>query len=190
MQRILSIYDWQKLPVGSQAVIKTDLDHQRTVRLKVNAQLPMSLFIRQDDYEDEIFLAYIVGLDEIQFQVQGDYTLIPLGGDVWFQTLDGADPSVQPVEPASFTQIVERQVRNPEIELMERRMAENMERRMAILTEQVAVTLAMKDAEIVAARTAAEAANKSEPVEAVGAVAPVEPAAPVAGGNGGVQAVE
>lgn len=190
MQRIFSVYDWRLLPVGSQITIKSELVDQRAVRLKVNAPSPMSLYLRQDDFDEQIFLAHVVGLDEIEFYVQGDYTLIPIGGEVWFDTLDGADPSVDPVEPASFTQIVERRVRNPEIELMERKMQENIERRMAAMYADVTHTIAMKDAEIVAAREAAEAANKVEPVKAVEPAAPGEPAAAIGAGNGGVQAVE
>lgn len=188
MQRIFSLYDWNRLAVGEQATIETTIEHQRAVRLKVNAPAPMALFVRQDDLPEEMFLAHVVGLDEIEFHVQGNYTLIPTGGEVWFDTLDGSDPSVSPVEPASFTQIVERQVRNPEIELMERKMQENIERRMSAMYAGMTATLAQKDAEIEAARKAALAAVPTERASDDAATGSVDDAADA--GNGGTADAE
>ena len=185
MQRILSVYDWRKLPFDSQAVILSDLTHQRSVRVRVNAPEPMALYLKQDDIEEEIFLAYVIGLDEIQFEVLGSYSLIARGGDVWFDTLDGSDQSVEPVEPASFTQIVERRVRNPEMELMERKMAENIERRLSDIYASMSTTLAAKEAELVAARTLIASANTTEPASTDGAAASGEPAAEAGAGTDG-----
>lgn len=183
MQRILSLYDWRHLPFDSQATITSDIMHQRSVRVRVNAPEPMALYVKQADMEDEIFLAHIVGLDEIQFEIEGSYSLIARGGDVWFDTLDGSNPSVEPVEPASFTQIVERRVRNPEMELIQRKMEENIQRRMDAMTAQVSSILSAKDAEIVAARNAAEIANTAEPAPSVEQPASGEPAAPAGTGT-------
>lgn len=185
MQRILSLYDWQKLPFDNRAVIVSDIEHQRSVRVRVNAPEPMALYISQPDYDEEIFLAYVVGLDELQFEIQGSYSLIARGGDVWFDTLDGTNPAVEPHEPASFTQIVERRVRNPEMELMERKMQENIERRMAAMIDTVNMTLAAKDAEIEAARNPAPATDSAEPVKADGAETPGEPVAAAGDGSDG-----
>ena len=183
MQRIFAIYDWQHLPVGSRATVKTDLRHQRTVRLKVNAPKPMALYLSQEDGE-EMFLAHIVGLDEIEFHVQGDYTLLPLGGDVYFNTQDGSNPAVDPIEPASFTQIVERRVRNPELELMERKMAENMERRMAAMYAGIAAQIAEKErANVLNTGTPAAVVDSGKPVKTDDATASGEPVEPAAGGK-------
>lgn len=190
MQRILSLYDWRHLPVGSAASIETDLLHQRSVRLRVNAPSPMALYIQQDDVEDLTFLAYIVGLDEIQFEVQGGYRLIAQDGDVWIDTQDGSIPSVEPVSPDSFTQIVERRVRNPELELMERKMQENIERRMAAMYANVTQTIAMKDAEIAAARKASETIDTIAPAQTDGQTPSGEPAAAADAGNGGTSGDE
>lgn len=56
---------------------------------------------------------------------------------------------------------MERQARNPELELIERKMAENVERRMAALVSAMAQSLSEKDAEIAAAREAAEEAVRA-----------------------------
>ena len=183
MQRILSLYDWGILEPGKGVVIRSTVEGLRSVRLRVNAPSPAALYVKQDGISDAMFLARVEGLDEINFYVQGDYELLAVGGEVWIDTLDGADGHVDAVETASFTRIVERRARNPELEIMERRMAENMERRMALLTNSVTSILAEKEAELVAARTAANAASPAVSEPDAGQVPPAEPAPTVEGGN-------
>lgn len=185
MQRILNVYDWTRLAVGDRATVRTTLEGPRPVKIKVNAPAPMSLYFTQEGIAEEIFLAHICGLDEIEFHIEGDYTIFPLGGDVWFDTLDGSDPSVEAVDPASFTQIVERRVRNPEMELMERKMQENIERRMATMYAGFSAEVRQKEMDLEAARKALDAANKAEPLPADGSSPPVEPVAAAADGSGG-----
>lgn len=144
MQRILNLYDWRHLPVDNAASIVTDIEHARAVKIKVNAPAPMALFIAQDDIEDELFLAHVVGLDEIEVHLQGSFKLIARGGDVWYDTLDGQNPAVEPFDPTSFTSIVERRERNPELEMMEYVMMQNYQKRMDALLEA-------KEAQLVAA---------------------------------------
>lgn len=183
MQRILSLYDWGLLEPGKGVFIRSTVEGLRSVRLRVNAPSPAVLYVKQADIPDAMFLARVEGLDEIQFNLEGDYELVAVGGEVWLDTLDGSSAHVEPVETASFTRIVERRARNPELEIMERRMAENMERRMALLTNSVTSILAEKEAELVAARTAANAASPAVSEPDAGQVSPVEPAPAVESGN-------
>lgn len=184
MQRILSVYDWQLLKAEHAIKIASELEEQRLVRMRVNAPSPMQLWLRVPDAEDSIFLARVEGLDEIQFNIAGEYELLAMGGEVWFDTLDGARAEVEAVEPDSFTSIVERKVRNQEMELMERKMQENIERRMAIVMGSINAKLAKKDAEIEAARNAAAAASTPAPQQSGGQVPPAQPVEPAAGGTG------
>jgi len=137
MQRILSIYDWQLLKPETAFVVKSDLEHQRTVRLRVNAPETTAIYLQQVDKTDgtvlDVFLARVEGQDEIQFDVFGDYKIFTSGTELWFDTLDGTRPDVEPVDATSFTNIVERQARNPELEIMELRMRQNAEAREALL---------------------------------------------------------
>lgn len=176
MQRILSVYDWQHLPAGSQFSVSSDIEHQRSVRLRVNAPFPMALFINQAEFEQPILLAHVVGLDEIQFEILGDYQVMADGGDVYFDTLDGTKPFVESVDNESFTQIVERRVRNPELELIERRMQENMERRMGMLAYEIAEANRQRDEALAAARPVdtPAVAGGTDPVKSE--TAPVSPA--------------
>lgn len=185
MQRILSVYDWQVLPAGSEVNFKSDLSEQRLVRLRVNAPSPAALYVKLPDVVDPIFLARVVGLDEVQFNVAGPFTLMAYEGDCWFDTLDGARADVEAVEPDSFTSIVERKARNYELELIERKMQENIERRMSALMGDMSSRLAAKDLEIEAARTAAAAASTPASEPAGGQVPPAEPVEPPAGGTSG-----
>ena len=161
MQRVLSVYDWQKLPEKEQITVRSDVLGQRLVRLRVNAPRRVALYLRLPDLVDPVFLASVDGLDEVQFNVEGDYKLYAQGGEFWFDTLDGVRADVEAVAPDSFTTIAERQARNPELELIERKMQENMERRMAYVMTAMAQSLSEKDAEIAAAREAAEEAVRA-----------------------------
>lgn len=176
MQRILSVYDWQLLPEGSQFSVSSDIDHQRSVRLRVNAPMPMALYINQAELDAPVLLAHVVGLDEIQFEVLGDYVVMADQGDCFFDTLDGTKPFVESVDNESFTQIVERRVRNPELELIERRMQENMERRMALMAAEVAQITAQQQANREAAYAEARAAVDTRTAPA--GTVPGEPTSP------------
>jgi len=185
MQRILSVYDWQVLSAGTEVKIETDLLEQRLVRIRVNAPSPMALYVRVPDAEEPIFLARVEGLDEIQFNVAGPYTLMAFDGEVWFDTLDGARADVEAVEPDSFTSIVERKARNHELELIERKMQENIERRLAAVMGAVSNAFAEKEAELEAARNAVAAASAPAPQPTDGQVPSPPPVEPTVGGTGG-----
>ena len=184
MQRVLSLYDWGLLEPGKSVTIASTVEGVRSIRLRTNAPSPAALYVKQDGIPDAMFLARVEGLDEIQFNLEGDYELVAVGGEVWFDTLDGSAAHVDAVETESFTRIVERRARNPELEIIERRMAENMERRMAMLTNSVSAILAEKDREIVAARNAAAPAVDETSEQDAGSVPSDPPAEPVEGGNG------
>lgn len=161
MQRILSIYDWQKIGEGSQVTVKSDVVGQRKVRLRVNSPTPVQLWLKDTEIDDEFFLARVAGLDEIEFSVVGNYTLIPVGGEVWFDTLDGSPADLSPVDDTSFTRIVERQPPS-ELEIMERRMMENANRRMeAMLSAFEEVIREKEDSGVSAASNTANAGGKT-----------------------------
>lgn len=185
MQRILSVYDWRLLAAEHEVKMTSDVEEQRLVRMRVNAPSPMQLWLRVPDAEDPIFLARVEGLDVIEFNIQGEFVLMAMGGEVWFNTLDGARADVEAVEPESFTTIVERKSQNQEMLLIERKMQENIERRMSALMGAMSATLAAKDAEIEAARIAAAAASTPAPQQDAGQVPSGEPAGQTSGGTGG-----
>lgn len=172
MQRILSVYDWEKMEVGEAMAFKTDLPDQRPVRIRVNAPSPAELWIEQGRGANEnnvMFLAVVHGLDEIQFHAQGDFTLFSTGGEVWFHTLDGERGDVEPVDDTSFTAIVTRRVRNPEQEIMELRARQNMERILAAQRAEFAAMLAeAKVTNVDPGKTTPAASNGVQQAQSVG----------------------
>lgn len=133
MQRINSVYDWTPLRGDQQVNIPCDFDGLRLVRLRVNSPAPVALYLTQPNKEDSFFLALVNGLDEIQFNIDGPYTFFTDGGELWWNTIDGVDSHVEAVDPTSFTTIMQRRTRNPELELMEFKMRENQRRMDAIM---------------------------------------------------------
>lgn len=186
MQRVLSVYDWQKLPEKEQITVQSDVPGQRVVRLRVNAPQRVALYLLLPDLVDPVFLSTVHGLDEIQFNVDGDYKLFALGGELWFDTLDGVRADVEAVEPDSFTTIAERQPRNIELELVERKMQQNIERRMAALMTAMSDKLEAKEQEIEAVRKAAAVADRKQSEKAVGQASPDTPPSEAPAGGSGV----
>lgn len=185
MQRINSVYDWQDLPVGQQAVINSDVPGQRLVKLRVNSPSPAALYLAVDDIADPIFLARVEGLDEIRFNIAGSYRLFAEGSFVLFDTMDGTRADVEPVAPESFTKIAERQAVDPTLQLMQMKMQENIERRMTAMMSGFADVLGQKDAELEAARKAVKAASGTPSEPDAGSVPPDPPVAKADGATGG-----
>jgi hypothetical protein len=185
MQRILSIYDWQRLPAGDRAIITTDLEGQRTVRLRVNAAGPLNIYVQQVDIVDDMFLAHVSGLDEIQFDIVGNYKFYAVGGDLCFDTLDGTRADVEPVDATSFTNIVERQARNPEMEIMELKMRQNAEIRNEMLKQAFMAEIAQMRSELVATREVAATPSTEAPQPHTGQVPSDPQPEQAAGGTSG-----
>lgn len=184
MQRILSVYDSQLLPVDSRMVIESDIPGMRLVRMRVKCPTTAALYVEQEGIVDPIFLTTVTGLDEIEFHIDGSYKMFATG-EIWFDTLDGTKADVEPVDQTSFTNIVERQARNPEMELIERKMQENIERRMALLTTAMGQMLEQKESELVATRAIADDALRAARELNAGQPAPVVGTEPPAGPTGG-----
>ena len=171
MQRINSIYDWVKMEIGEAMDFASDLPDQRPVRVSVNAPSPAALWFQQgvemgEDGEEKpavTFLASVNGLDEIQFQAVGDFTLFCTGGEVWFHTLDGERGDVEPVDETSFTTIVTRRARNLEREIIEHTAQQNIERRLAAMQAGFDAKLAEIKATNVDQSKVADDASKGTP---------------------------
>lgn len=126
-QQLMTLSKWKWLTEGELArFTKTE---PRTVRIDVNSPDKVRLFIRYED--GPIFLALVEGRDRVEFSVDGAFDLYIEGGECAFYTVDGADWSVEKVDHKSFTRIMERRVRNPEIEKMMYLTQLNVERRLA-----------------------------------------------------------
>jgi len=152
MQRMFNLAKWRTITEGEMIAFATE--RPRQVRLEVNSPDRVRLFV-QEGTNEPAFLARVEGRDTIEFSADGPFELTVTGGDCAFYTADGDDWSVAPVEDTTFTKIVERRMRNPELEYMMAMSHRNMEVRL----EQQAIemerrferSLALRDAERAAA---------------------------------------
>lgn len=128
MQRAFNIEKWKMIPDGGAVAFAGTA--ARRVRLDVNA--PFEARLSYADSEGEVtFLAKVYGRDVIEFAAYGEFSIIAEGGDVWFYTIDGEVTSFTIPDAVILTKIIERRPRNPELELMNYHMKQNMERRLA-----------------------------------------------------------
>lgn len=157
MQKMFNLTKWRGIEEGE--VITFADTRPRTVRLEVNAPTEVQLFIGSGD-ADMDFLALVKGRDVIEFSAEGAFSLTVDGGMCNIYTADGDDISVHAVDPVSFTRIVERRQRNPELEHMMMVMQINVEKRLAQQAEdfQLRLNRERRIAERNARREAAAAA--------------------------------
>lgn len=147
MQRIFNLDKWRTILEGE--FIEFLSDRPRTVRLEVNARDRVRLFVQQEGGEPA-FLAIVEGRDTVEFSANGAFDLYVEGGECAVYTADGDDWSVAEVDAVTFTKIVERRIRNPELELMMAITRQNMETRLAAQSAEMErrfeATLARRDA--------------------------------------------
>ena len=137
MQKLANLDKWTRL--STKDSIRFSNTMPRTVRLQVNSPDVARLWVEPhtDEGSGELqFLARVVGLDVIEFSAPGAFSLFAEGEDVFIYTADGADVSLVNEAPESFTKIVERRRRNPELEYMMAIQNRNMEKRLAELAEE------------------------------------------------------
>lgn len=132
MQRMFNLSKWRVVTEGE--LIRYEREHPRTVKFEVNAPNLVRLDLIEDGREP-VFLARVIGRDVIEFSADGSFEVTVSGGECFFYTVEGDDWSVEPVDDRTFTKIVERRTRNPELEHMMYVQQMNMERR---LEEQAA----------------------------------------------------
>ena len=136
MQKIFNLGKWFELPRDARLQFTTD--RPRTVRFEVNAPVETRLYVATDigAQADGLcrFLALVKGRDTIEFSADGAFSLLADDDGqeaVWVFTADGDDVSIQLDAPETFTKIVERRRRNPELEYMVAVMERNVNARLA-----------------------------------------------------------
>lgn len=106
----------------------------RQVRLEVLSEGPTALNVsyKEDGKKHDHFIGVFVGYDVVKFQMNGPFRLSASGPGcrVWTPEIQNAG-AVEIPEAVSFTTMMNRRTRNPELELMMHKMQQNMERRIA-----------------------------------------------------------
>lgn len=200
MQRMFNLDKWRVVAEGE--MISFSGDRPRTVRLEVNCEDRTKFYVEEHGFEPA-FLAVVEGRDALEFSANGPFDLLVMGGTAAVYTADGDDWSVSEVDGETFTRIVERKVRNPELELMMYQAQQNAEARFAAQSEELERRLTARYSAMAAtAGTAAVGGTVDPPAgvadggtagdstaQAAGAgasvVAPPVPQAPAGGGTNG-----
>lgn len=201
VRRIHNIGGWLCLQPGE--AFQLSADKRRAIRIDFNSEDRAAVHLVDSDGV-VTFLSVVDGLQTIEFTAGHDEPM-PDGVErkplvvsatcespVWYRTIDG-DVEHYSSTAESFVKVATRRARNPQLELMMFKQEQNMKRREALLSEQIAAMAARLDAAAEGARQAAEQSvpiveNEESAANDNSAPASEEPAgegatAPVAGGN-------
>lgn len=186
MQRIFNVDKWVVIEPGK--VLEYPNERPRLVRVEVNSADVANLYL-VDAGGEAFHLARICGRDTVEFVSPGAFGLTAADGALSVYTVDGTTGHRTVEAPESFTTIVERRRRSPEIDAMMRMMHSNMERRLSQTAQELQEQYERRERERDAKAAQYEAARlqraaASEPVSA-GPVADAEGAADAAAAGKG-----
>lgn len=176
MQRIFNVDKWSLLEDGKS--VSFGKVEPRRVRLHVNAPDPAKLFYSDAD-GGVTFLARVLGRDVVEFGAYGEFSLTAEGGDIWFDTVDGEDFSFSIPDAVIITKITERRARNPELEMMQYLMNQNIQKRLDAQRDELVQLWSRQQAAGAAASTQPAAAGSG-----ASAATESQPAASADGGAG------
>lgn len=175
MQRVFNLDKWQEIPEGK--AIRFNAEQPRVVRIDVNAPDAVRLYLINAANEPH-FLARVQGRDVIEFFSSGAFSLAS-DGQCYIYSVDGDVWTYNDPAPEIFTRIRERRGRNPELEYIVARMQQNMERRLAQQSHEIAAALERRQAAREAQSQPAQpsVAAREEPARKPGAKPARAPAA-------------
>lgn len=126
-QKLFNINKWTRLMAGNQLDLPGD--RLRLVRLHVNTPAETHLSYISDDGE-VLFLAAVYGRDTVEFMTDGRVSILTDTDDTFIYTADGEQVHQIVEAPESFTRIMEKRARNPELERIAALMNQNMSMRL------------------------------------------------------------
>lgn len=144
MQRMFNVDRWLVIEPGQ--VLEYPSPRPRLVRIEVNSPDVANLYLLNADQE-AFHLARICGRDTVEFVSPGAFSLTAADGALSVYTVDGTSVAHTVDAPQSFTKIVERRKRSPELELIARMMNSNMERRLAQQAEELSAQYERRERE-------------------------------------------
>lgn len=133
--KLKDITKWVKLPMGQ--ILALAHDAPRKVALEVNCAAETRIDVVHG--ESITFLAVVHGYAAIEFGVPGPVELVFTSeDDVFYATDDGGMIGFEYPEESSFTTIMNRRSRNPELERMMWKLESRMYARIASQEEELA----------------------------------------------------
>lgn len=132
------------VPVPGEAGIQFRTMQPRQVRLEILSEGPTALMVshQRDGKTHKHFIGVFVGYDVVKFQIEGPFRLTASGPGckVWTPEIENAG-AVEIPDAVSFTTMMKRRTRNPELELMMHKMSQNMENRIRKTERDLALQL-------------------------------------------------
>jgi len=125
MKRLNKIEDWAILPKGG-IVLPEHKD--RLVRIEVNVAGKATLEV--DTIGGSYLLGQVEGRETIEFRVRGPAEVTAKGDKTWFVCSEATRRDYTLGDGETFTKVVERAPRNPQLELMMAKMNQSVDRRM------------------------------------------------------------
>lgn len=123
--------------------IKFPHDEPRKIRLEVLAEKEASLYV-QDGKDKPFYIGTFHGFDIVQFNVRGPTILQATGAGVRVYTPEFQSDIIEIPDAVSFTRSMSRRQRNPELELIQRTMQQNMEKRLRQVERDVTLRVSQK----------------------------------------------
>lgn len=163
MQRIYNVENWVVIEPGQ--VLEYPSERPRLVRLEVNSSGESQLYMLNAANE-AFFLALVKGRDTIEFVSSGKFSLSVAGTECSVYTVDGSNIAHTVEAPVSFTRIVERRRRNPELEYIAAQMQANMARMLAQQSEEREKVYERREAARIAAFEKLQSDALAKPSEA------------------------
>lgn len=180
------MYDLKNLQrwIPAKTGVKFPNEEPRKVRLEVLSEGVTVLRVQQGK-GSAMFIGRFEGYDVVQFHVDGPWTLQADGDKAYFWTPETVDAGIVEIPDAvSFTTIMTRRQRNPELELLMKKVGDNMERRIAQVQHDVGLVIARERrehaAELEAERQRIAAEQAAEATAAGAAAAAAQSAPPAA----------
>lgn len=135
-KRIHNVTKWKKLENGKGFAF-TGMPN-RLIRVDFNTMLPTAVMLVGEG-DKHTFLGMVEGLDAIEFRAPNErvHVIADSEGEVWYFTNDGRKIANDVSEQVPFTDIMSREKRNPQQDLMMWQMQQNARRRELQLLSEI-----------------------------------------------------
>jgi len=135
MIKIGELDKWLPLKPGTSLLLKgADV---RTIRIDVNAMGKARLFVTDQENGEERFLTTVIGNDKVEFVMGGNVCISTSDEDVYIYTSELEQTHLHFEGTDIYTRIAERAQRNPELEYILEKQAQNFERRLQSMARSI-----------------------------------------------------
>lgn len=147
------IEEWEEM--GDKTLLPET--RSRKVVLEVQPKNKVELAIQTDG--GEMYLGTYDGYVKLEFRVTGQADLL-CKGKAWFKCTEAQQRTVSPSDNTTFTKVVERAPRNPQLELMMAKMNQAVDKRMIALERDSNARISKAEARAALAERAARESSE------------------------------